>query len=105
MPMSQPSLILLSKSVVPLPSIPLLVLPMQIYDLRNTQNHRANQGSERHRMAQNIIWCITLEIDERADEGRAVCNGDDDTDCDCTNIVWRGIVGDPCLMIFSKRGA
>jgi hypothetical protein len=53
-------------------------------------------------MAQNIFRCIALKIDKSTNEGRAISNGDDHTDPDCTDIVRRQIVGSPSLITYQQ---
>lgn len=55
MPMTQPSFILLNKSLVSFASISLLVLPFQINDLRNRQDDRDDQRSQAHRVSQDVL--------------------------------------------------
>jgi hypothetical protein len=99
MSMSQPPLIHLPQPSIPLAPIPLLILPVQIQNLRNRQNHRNHQRAQTHRMSQNILRRIVLQVDERAYECRTIRNRDHHADCDSAHVVGGYVIGYPCLLV------
>jgi len=62
--MAQPSFILLTKTIVSLASISFPVLPSQMNNLTARNNDCEHQCPQTHRMAQSVLGCITLEVDE-----------------------------------------
>lgn len=95
--MTQPSFILLTKTSISLASISFLVLPLQINNLATRKNHREHQCPQRHRMAQNVLGRVTLEVDEGTYEGRAVGYRNDHANRNGADIVRCDVVRDPCL--------
>jgi hypothetical protein len=56
-------------------------------------------------MAQNILRRITLKIDKCTDKGRAVGDGNHQTDPDCSDIVRRQVIGRPSLTTDKQKQA
>jgi hypothetical protein len=88
--MSQSPFIFLDKSSIPLAPIPLLVLPLQVYDLRHRQDNRQHQRTQTDCMPEDVFRRVVLQIDERAYEGRAVCDRNHDAYCNCADLNVRG---------------
>ena len=80
------------QSVIPFSPIPLLILPPQIDNLRQSQEKRYDKRTNANGMTKRILRCILREIDEGPYEGRAIGDGYNNANTHGSHIMRREIV-------------